>query len=69
MTLTRNLEVIGSDSEHPGLYTIGVLVDGAFVTLAAVKLGTLEQMKNVPTAVEAADQDGDSSSTDTEPTA
>ena len=64
MTLTRNLEVVASDSENPGLITVGVVVDGAFVTLAAYKAGQHEQLKNVPAALElaAADKSGDAES-------
>jgi hypothetical protein len=54
MTIGRDLELITTDEEHDGLTHIGVMVDGAFVPIAAVKTGSLEQRKNVPTALSVA---------------
>lgn len=63
MTVTRNLELIASDEEHDGLTHVGVMIDGAFVPLGAVKNGSLDQRKNVPTALSVAAADESDSDT------
>ena len=51
MTITTDLELVGTDEEQDGLYHVGVMVDGAFLPLGAYKLGSLEQRKNTPAAL------------------
>lgn len=67
MTIYRSLELIATDEEHPGLLAVGALVDGAFVTLAAVKLGTIDQLKAVPTSLAVAEADAAPTAPETPP--
>lgn len=49
--LSRNLEVVSSDTERPGYRTYGVVDDGAFVPIAQHKLGHLENFAASPVSV------------------
>lgn len=51
MAISTELELVASDEEQDGLVHVGVMYDGSFIPLAAVKKGSLEQRKNVPTAL------------------
>ena len=63
MALYRNLEVVASDTENPGLLTIGALVNGSFVAIGGTKVGLLESLAKNPTALEVASESEASSDT------
>jgi len=54
--LNTDLTLVASDLEHDGLTHVGVMLDGSFIPLAAVKNGQLEQMTKSPTALAVADE-------------
>lgn len=51
MTVTHNLELAATDEEQDGLIHFGVVYDGGFVPLGAIKAGDVTAYKTTPTGI------------------
>lgn len=67
MTVTHNLEVVASDEEQDGLVHFGVVYQGGFVPLGAVKAGAVAQHATSPTGLALADEEKSKQSASEQP--